>query len=588
MLNPVTAWKTTTAEVRGPRWDSHEISGLTARLILAYVERERGRAGVEAVLDACDLGHAEEQLRDETRWRDFHTHMRIFEAAARVLDDPAVARKVGAAAIDLEVLPGLKRALRGLGGTRIVYAQLARLARKFISTHRWELIELGQTRARYSYRDLAGAGYHPADCQYNVGLLSCIPTLFGSLPARVRHTECALDGADACLYEVSWSEEDAVRRLGARVAAMSAVTLVATATARPRRLPPVAGASALAALLVGHRAWQARRQKQASLEAEVRDHKEAAERLIASLEDLSSDLRLEEVLEKIARNAQAAAVGKEFVLLVDGERGLRVQTNTANLPWESVEAVELWAASTPGLLDGPLTMPDLDAVPALGALSAHPRTPLGAAHSAPLRFRGQALGVLVALAHGLDAFLPHETPLLTAYATQAAVALANARMVESLERLASLDPLTELLNQREFTVRVAHELGRARRYGHTVALALFDLDRFKAVNDVRGHAAGDRVLRAVAREIEAVCRASDSAFRLGGDEFGLLLPQSTRAEAESVGRRVRRAVEGLEERVGLSFGVAQWPEDGLAIEQLLEQADRALYRAKGTLGDRVR
>jgi diguanylate cyclase (GGDEF)-like protein len=571
----------------GTRWDAHEISGITARLILAYVERERGRTAVDRLLLACRLHDAEARLRDETQWRDFGTHMRMFEAAARVLDDPQLPRKVGAAAIELEVAGGLKRALRGLGGTRIVYAQLARIARKFISTHRWELLELGDARVRYSYRDVAGVGSHLADCQYNIGLLSCIPTLFGGLPAQVRHPECALHGAPACVYDVRWSPEDGVHRLAVRVAGASTATLVATAVVRPHQVPHAAGAALAAGLLVGRRAVRARRQKRASLEAEVRDHKEAADRLIASIHDLSSDLRLEDVLDKIVRHAQAAAVGKEFVLLVRAGAGVDVLTSS-HVPRRSLGVIVRWADGAPEILETPLTLPDLRSVPALAPLARDPHTPLGALHGAPLCFRGESLGVLLALAHGLDEFLPHETPLLTAYASQAAVALANARMVERLETLASQDPLTELLNHREFTLRAARELERARRYEHTLALALVDLDGFKQVNDEHGHGAGDRLLCAVAAEMDAVCRASDSAFRLGGDEFALLLPESTREEAEAVARRVEAAMAALPIHVGTSFGFAQWPDDGATIDDLLECADWELYRRKGRRPDRMR
>jgi putative nucleotidyltransferase with HDIG domain len=112
-------------------------------------------------------------------------------------------------------------------------------------------------------------------------------------------------------------------------------------------------------------------------------------------------------------------------------------------------------------------------------------------------------------------------------------------------------------------------------------VALFDLDDFKAINDGAGHAQGDRVLNAIGRAIEGACRASDLAFRVGGDEFAVLLPATAAQNATTAAVRVRTAISA-QAHVGTSYGLASWPDDGETKDELLATADRRLYAMKGT------
>jgi len=556
---------------------AHHASGLTSRLILAYVERRGGRSAVDAVLELCDLAHREAELRDETCWFEFGLKIQLFEAAATVLGDRDAALHIGAAAIDLNVASGLKLALRAFGSPRLVYANVARTTGRFTSTHRLDLEEASGTHARFRYEDVAGVGYHRTDCQYNVGLFSCVPTLFGSLPAQVQHSSCALHGAEACVYDVRWARDRAgtERTPGLWAGSAANLGLGAVVPSAPLRDAVRAGAAFV------RRGLGARRQRRHSLELEVRDQNEAAEQLSASLRDLVSDLRLDDVLKKIIDNAQAAVVGKEFALLVRTEDGLHCR-QSSRVPPESLAALERWAAAKPELFDAPMSCADLAVEPALARLPADPEVPLGGLHLAPLIFRHERLGALVALAHGADAFLPRETDMLEAYADQAAIALANAHLVERLEKLASQDPLTGLLNHREFHERLEREIDRGKRYGQRLSVALCDLDGFKRINDLNGHAYGDRLLREVAGVLSAAGRSSDLAFRTGGDEFALLLPGAGAGEALLIADRVKAGVEALDGDVGVTFGLAECPEDAAGKDELLLRADMALYAAKPT------
>ena len=119
-------------------------------------------------------------------------------------------------------------------------------------------------------------------------------------------------------------------------------------------------------------------------------------------------------------------------------------------------------------------------------------------------------------------------------------------------------------------------------------LALCDLDEFKQINDTDGHPAGDRALEAVAALLEGSLRASDFAFRIGGDEFALLLPETDAAEAQEAVERIVAALAGdsvLADGLGISFGLALFPIHGKTPEELIRRADQALYAAKRSDGD---
>ena len=555
-----------------------QTSALTTRLILAYLEANGGRGAVLRALEGAGMADREADLRDENGWFSFAEKIRLLEAAGEAMEDPDIARHVGEQAIDLDIGQGLKIALQALGSPRMVYANIVRACSKFTTTHQMEIVELSRERARVRYTDVSGTGTHALDCDLNIGLLSCAPRLFGRPPARVAHPECALQGADACVYDVRWDGGGSHHRRSLAALALGAGGLLAAFLAAPG-LVPEAGAAMGAAMLAGLRVEVlARRGRWRELEAKVRQQAEAAERLSSSLHDLVSELRLEELLDKITRHAQSAVGGKDFALLVTEEDGIRCRS-TSGLSEEAAAALERWAAATPSLVEAPVLRDDLSAVPSLAALPEQ-EVPIRALCTAPLRFRGRSLGVLVALSPSERAFLPYDTELLSTYAAQAAIALANARLYEAQQALASRDPLTGLLNHREFHEAVARELERCRRHGRTVSVVVFDLDGFKLVNDTAGHAEGDRVLRVAAQALGATARAGDLACRIGGDELALVLPETGAEEARRVAARVREAVGATDARTGASYGVASWPEDGPTKDTLLQRADADLYVMK--------
>ena len=179
-------------------------------------------------------------------------------------------------------------------------------------------------------------------------------------------------------------------------------------------------------------------------------------------------------------------------------------------------------------------------------------------------------------------------------ASQASIALENARLHDVVQRQAMTDDLTGLVNRRRFISALEGELERASKLGRPVSVILVDLDDFKLINDQFGHHAGDRVLQAFAALLEAHIRDIDIAGRLGGEEFALLLPEADLAGAAATAERLRRALENgpiasadaNEFSATGSFGVTQYTP-GQSADELLRIADAALYRAKAEGKNRV-
>jgi diguanylate cyclase (GGDEF)-like protein len=180
---------------------------------------------------------------------------------------------------------------------------------------------------------------------------------------------------------------------------------------------------------------------------------------------------------------------------------------------------------------------------------------------------------------------------LRVFANQATAALDSASRFEEMRYLAEHDPLTRLYNRRAFNHRLRMEVSRSRRYGTPFALVVLDVDGFKGINDLHGHLAGDAALARVADLLGHPLRAADAAFRIGGDEFALILPELDRETAEAAVRRTAAHLEQMCEAEGravtASFGVAIFGVDAHDPEALLRAADAAMYAAKRS-GERVR
>jgi diguanylate cyclase (GGDEF)-like protein len=570
----------------------HAGSGLTSQLIMTYVEREAGREAVDAMLARAGLAADAERLRDENCRFSYEEKLALWSAAEATLGDRHVAEHIGQSVLDLSVAMGLKRALRALGTPGFVYGNVVRANAKFNWAHELVVLDRGEDYVRMRYIDVAGVGYHRYDCEYTKGLLATVPQLFGLPMARVTHHVCGARGARWCEFEIRWTNGmHSLRRSALGAAAAAAALAAAGVLAAPVLLPAAGGLLLVAELGVAARAVRYMQRRMRLLEVRVREQDDAAERLLSSLGDLSSDLRLDEVLDQITAKAQTAVGGKQFALLLCDQGRMRADRHSG-VPAASLGALELWADENRATLleRGTVLLDDLSTDPTLAALPTREQMPLGSMCAVALVFRDELLGVLAALAHGSTVFLPGDTAALSAYAAHAAIALSNAHLVGRLERQAAEDPLTGVANQRAFRRECDVQFARSERAGGDVSIVMLDLDDFKAINDQHGHPYGDQVLIAVADAVRGSVRGHDTVARLGGEEFAILLPDCDASTAYDIAERARSAIAGIPTGSGsltCSAGVATSPPAMSSPADLLERADRAVYRAKRLGRDRT-
>ena len=211
----------------------------------------------------------------------------------------------------------------------------------------------------------------------------------------------------------------------------------------------------------------------------------------------------------------------------------------------------------------------------------------------PIRFKNLAIGAFVLAAP--TPFPDKVVESLDLFGHGLGLALNNALVHDHLQRMAALDNLTGLYNRRFGEARLHEDFQRVLRSGEPLGVLMLDIDHFKAVNDTYGHQMGDRVIQAVARTVKRQIREGDVAIRYGGEEFLVLLPAASKADAAETAERIRRAVADTvvvdgEQRISvtISAGVTSCPElDTSSEEDLVARADEALYAAKQAGRDRV-
>jgi diguanylate cyclase (GGDEF)-like protein len=213
----------------------------------------------------------------------------------------------------------------------------------------------------------------------------------------------------------------------------------------------------------------------------------------------------------------------------------------------------------------------------------------------PLRSKLRVLGVIQLINVDMAHFGDQEAFFLQSICDYAAIAIENARAFEKIQELTITDDCTGLYNARHLYKTLETEVYRSARFGYEFSVLFIDLDHFKQVNDTHGHLVGSKLLAEIGYLVKAQLRLIDFAFRYGGDEFVILLPQTSKDSALVVARRLRDSQrasaickeEGLNLNVRASIGLATYPHDAKAPHDIIRQADEMMYMVKNSTRDNI-
>src|ERR1043166_6272460 len=213
----------------------------------------------------------------------------------------------------------------------------------------------------------------------------------------------------------------------------------------------------------------------------------------------------------------------------------------------------------------------------------------------PLQVEDDLVGVIKVPMGPGDAVDADAQANVSRYLRSVASVLSNIYQLTRSRDLAMRDDLTKAFNRRFFESYLDEEIERAKRYSATCSIIFLDLDDLKTVNNAHGHLAGSRTLQEVAKRILAAVRGIDKVVRFGGDEFCIILPQTDQEQAIAVAHRVRKAMvsapfhlgDNIDTFISASFGIATYPTHGLTKDDLIRQADAAMYRVKSTTKNAV-
>ena len=213
----------------------------------------------------------------------------------------------------------------------------------------------------------------------------------------------------------------------------------------------------------------------------------------------------------------------------------------------------------------------------------------------PLRSKHRVLGVIQLVNVNVEGLSEQELFFLQALCDYAAISIENARAVEKIQELTITDDCTGLFNARHLYKTLETEVYRSARFGYQFSVIFIDLDHFKQVNDTHGHLIGSRLLNEIGYLIKAQLRLIDFAFRYGGDEFVVLLPQTSKDQAVVVAKRLQDSLrsgrfcvdQGLNLNVRASMGLATFPHDAQTPHDIIRQADEMMYVVKNTTRDNI-
>jgi diguanylate cyclase (GGDEF)-like protein len=309
---------------------------------------------------------------------------------------------------------------------------------------------------------------------------------------------------------------------------------------------------------------------------------------------LTSTLEVKEVLDLIGSRLSNLLGVKRWSLLLERDDGLlhfelvqgdgsSALLNEVLVPGEGI-AGTVFSTGHPRVVLQARSDPDFAA-----RFDAMTDTQTESLLAVPLKVRGRPIGVLELVGTPGEApFTDDDLRAATTVSDFAAIAIDNARNFAKVQELTLTDEHTGLFNARHLSTQLDLEVARAVRFARPLSLIFLDIDKFKEINDSRGHLVGSGALKHAGGVIQSLIRGVDSAYRYGGDEFAVLLVETGLRGSNVVAGRMIEAFNsspfdvgvGAAVPINVSVGVASFPDDGISARSLLEAADKAMYRAK--------
>ena len=310
---------------------------------------------------------------------------------------------------------------------------------------------------------------------------------------------------------------------------------------------------------------------------------------------ITSSMSIQMIFEAFAQELKKVVdIDWATIALIDGnELYFLALSSTIGSAWQPKERIPLEGTATELACRerGAVYEPDLKRHHRFWTWESHLKQGVSSVVYLPLSVTDRVIGTLILASRKPNAYSRSQIRLLEKVALQIAAPIENAQLYARAEQKSRIDELTGLFNRRHFEERLKEELARHSRYGDAFSIFMADLDNFKTYNDVYGHPAGDNLLSQIGEIIKSSVRDADQAFRYGGDEFVVILPQTAREDAYVVAERVRAQIAGEMEKKSLtvtcSIGLASYPADGVIAGELVTGADTALYYAKWTGGNRI-
>ncbi|MCR4395087.1 MAG: sensor domain-containing diguanylate cyclase, partial [Dehalococcoidales bacterium] len=288
-------------------------------------------------------------------------------------------------------------------------------------------------------------------------------------------------------------------------------------------------------------------------------------------------------------NIDFAAIG----LLDDEKINFTAVYNKGTLPWHAGDKFDIRGSGLEWIVIGKksLIYPDYQIDPNSTFIGQLARIGIRSAVFLPLITKDEVIGILSLASFRINAYTHEQVQFLEQLASQVATSVVNAELYSKAEKRARIDELTQLSNRRHFDEMIDKEIHRHFRYGNQLSLILMDLDNFKSYNDLMGHVNGDKLLKKIGQIILESIRNVDLAFRYGGDEFAVILPNTPVEDGQNIAERIRINIEHAMSSdnvlVTASIGLAGWPNDGITTQEIITAADQALYHAKRTGQNRI-